>query len=174
MRKLKMESHYSDAELKEILNNQTTVRIFQDWQIIYLVQTNKDKTAEEIAIILGINKSKVYRIIQEYNKQGKLWKPYDNWGGRREKRCLFSLAEEAEILKEIEEDALLGKILIYKHVKSIIEKRANKSVSDDYIWDLFKRHGWSKKVPRQHHPKRNEQDQIEYKKNLKRIWLPNH
>lgn len=173
MRKLKTILHYSDTDLKEILNNQTIVRAFQDWQIIYLVQTNKDKTAEEIANILGINKSKIYRIIREYNNHGKSWKPYDNWGGRREKRCLFSLTEEAEILKEIEEDALLGKILIYKHVKAIIEKKANKPVSDDYVWDLFKRHGWSKKIPRQHHPKRNEQEQIEYKKNSKRIWMPN-
>lgn len=174
MRTLTTKSHFSDTELKEILNNQSTVRAFQDWQIIYLVQINKGKTAEEIAVLLGINKSKIYSIVQKYNKLGKSWRTYNNWGGRREQRCLFSLTEEIAILKEIEEDALSGKILIYKHVKTIIEKKANKPVSDDYVWDLFKRHGWSKKVPRRHHPKRSEQDQMEFKKNSKRVWLPNH
>ncbi|KAA6348019.1 hypothetical protein EZS27_004471, partial [termite gut metagenome] len=44
------------------------------------------------------------------------------------------------------------RLYIYKQVKSLIEEKLGKSVSDDYVWDLFKRHKWTKKVPRQSHP----------------------
>ena len=37
-------------------------------------------------------------------------------------------------------------------------------VSDDYIWDMFKRHKWSKKVPRQSHPQADKAAQEEFKK----------
>lgn len=174
MRILSTKPHFNDIELKEILNSQTLVRAYQDWQIIYLVQTNKNKTTKDISEFLGIAKSKIYKVIQEYNKHGISWRTYNNWGGRREKRSLLSLEEEANILKEVEKDALQGKILIYKQVKEIIEKKISKNISDDYVWDLFKRHGWSKKVPRQHHPKRDLEKQEEYKKNSKKIWQPNH
>jgi transposase len=47
-----------------------------------------------------------------------------------------------------------------------------KEVSDDYIWDMFKRHGWSKKVPRKSHPQADKAKQEEYKKNSRNYWLP--
>ena len=116
----------------------------------------------------------LFRSVKGYNKQGKDWRKNDNWGGRREARCILTLAEEKQILDSIEKDALIGKILIYKHVKEIVEKQIEREVSDDYIWDMFKRHDWTKKVPRQSHPKSNKEDQEEYKKNSKKIWQPNH
>lgn len=169
---LKTKPYYSDQELKEILEAQTQIRAFKDWQIIYSVQVNYGKTAEEIAKILGVKKSKIYNIIQNYNKFGKGFRTYDNWGGRRKERCILTLEEEASILKEVEADALKGNILTYRQIKDIVELKVGKGVSDDYIWDLFKRHGWKKKVPRQSHPKANKDEQEEYKKNSKRIWLP--
>jgi hypothetical protein len=39
-----------------------------------------------------------------------------------------------------------------------------KSVSDDSVWDLFKRHNRTKKVPRQSHPQSDKEAQEEYKK----------
>ncbi|MDR2836827.1 MAG: winged helix-turn-helix domain-containing protein [Bacteroidales bacterium] len=37
-------------------------------------------------------------------------------------------------------------------MKNLVEEKLGKKVSDDYIWDMFKRHVWAKKVSRQHHP----------------------
>lgn len=173
MKLLKTHPHYTDSELKVIMKSQKKPRAFQDWQIIYSVQTNYGKKAEEFSSILGVGKHKIYNVIQQYNKEGKGWRTYDNWGGRRESRCNLSLEEEASLLKEVEVDALRGNILIYKHIKNIVEQKTGKKVSDDYIWDMFKRHGWKKKVPRQSHPKGDKEKQNEYKKNSKKTWLPN-
>jgi len=171
---MKTYPHFSNEQLAEILNKQQMIRSFKDWQIIYSVQMNRGKKAEEFAEILGVTKSKVLRVIQLYNKHGENWRTYENWGGRREARCILTIDEEASILKELEGEAMNGKILIYKHIKDAVELKAGTKVSDDYIWDLFKRHNWKKKVPRQSHPKGNKEEQEEYKKNLKRIWFPNH
>jgi len=174
MKLLKVYPYFTDSELMSIMKSQTKARAFQDWQIIYSVQTNYGKKSSEFADILGVSKHKIYKVIQQYNKHGKDWRNYDSWGGRREARCNLSLEAEASILKEVESNALNGDILIYKHIKGIVEKKTGKKVSDDYIWDMFKRHGWKKKVPRQGHPKANKEKQEEYKKNSKRIWLPSH
>ncbi len=174
MKLLKTVSHFTDQELKKILKKQKSIRAYADWLIIYSVQTNYGKKADEFANILGIKKSKIYNVIQKYNKLGENWRTHENWGGRREERCNLSLKEEADILRELESEALSGKILIYKHIKQKVEAKVGREVSDDYIWDLFKRHDWKKKVPRQSHPKANKEAQEEYKKNSKKFWHPNH
>jgi len=174
MRILKTVAHYSDGELLKIWKSQTEVRAYQDWQIIYSVQVNLGKEAIEFAQMLGVKASKVKAVIQKYNKSGKDWRKYGKWGGRREERCLLSLEEEKSLLSGIESEALAGKILIYQHIKGVVEERVGAEVSDDYIWDLFKRHNWTKKVPRPSHPKADKEAQQEYKKNSRSHWKPNY
>ncbi|KAA6318053.1 hypothetical protein EZS27_031890, partial [termite gut metagenome] len=38
----------------------------------------------ELSVLLGVSKSRIYRIIQSYNKDGKDWRVSKQWGGRRE------------------------------------------------------------------------------------------
>ena len=176
MKKLKIASHFSDEFLKKTMNSQTELRAFKGWQIIYFVKSNPNKTSEEIAQILGVSKSKIFRIVGLYNKYGKNWfiNHYRGQrGGRRQQRCHLSLEDEKLLMKSLEADALTGNILTFKHIKTKVETCVGKAVSDDYIWDLFSRHGWRKKVPRQHHPKANKAEQEEYKKNSKKTWMPN-
>ncbi|KAA6307354.1 hypothetical protein EZS27_040977 [termite gut metagenome] len=174
MKQLKTVSHLSDNELLQRLSKEKDLRSFRDWQIITAVQTHTGKKAEEIASVLGVSLSKVYHTVQQYNQLGPSWRTNKKRGGRREARSLMSLEEESNILKRIEKQALSGQILIYKQLKSLIEKQLGKSVSDDYVWDLFKRHKWTKKVPRQSHPQADKEAQEAYKKNFRNYWHPNH
>ncbi|KAA6333554.1 hypothetical protein EZS27_018041 [termite gut metagenome] len=147
-----------------VLHSQKEIRAFKDWQIIYCVAVNVGKTAAELSVLLGVSKRRIYRIIQSYNKQGKDWRLAKQWGGRREARSLMSLEQECKLLKEVETEALSGQILIHKDIKGKIESKVGRQVTDDYVWDLFKRHHWKKKVPRGSHPKSNEDAWVEYKK----------
>jgi len=174
MKLLKTQPYMKDSELKSYMESQKEVRAFRDWQIIYSVQTNQGFLATKISIMLGVEKSKIYRVIQLYNKHGKNWRIYGKWGGRREERSKMSIEQESSLLKKLEKEALSGKIIIYRHVKNLVEQELGQEVSDDYIWDMFKRHNWKKKVPRQSHPKADKEKQEEYKKNSKRFWQPNH
>jgi transposase len=173
MRTLKIAPHLSELDIRNAMNSQKTVRDFKDWQILYSVQTNTGKQASEIAAILGVTINKIYKTVEKYNKLGVSWKSNIKRGGRREKRCIMTIEQEKEFLQSVETEAINGTIITCQHIKSKIETRLNRSVSDDYIWDLFRRHKWTKKVPRQSHPQADKAKQNEYKKNSRKIWQPN-
>jgi transposase len=172
MRVLKLSPHLSTEDLKKAMNSQTSVQDFKDYQILYLVDIHTGCKAREIASMLDITSNKVFKTVEKYNKYGVQWKSGIQWGGRREERSLMSLDEERDFLKSIEQDALNGHIINYKQIKSKLEIKLDKEISDDYVWDLFKRHSWHKKVPRKSHPKADKAAQEEYKKNFPNYWLP--
>jgi transposase len=172
MRVLQLKPHHSDSELKREMNSQLSVHDFKDWQIIYSVKSNPGKKVIEIADILCVTKSKIYDTVQNYNRLGITWKSDIKWGGRREERCIMTLEMEKEFLQTVEEDALNGQIVTYHQIKSKLEAQIDRKVSDDYIWDMFKRHNWSKKTPRPSHPQIDKAAQEEFKKNSLKIWLP--
>ena len=137
MKILKTFPHLTDSSVKTMMNTQTDIRAFKDWQIIYSVQTNFGKQAEEIACILGVKKSKVYNVVQLYNKHGKTWRSYDQWGGRRDARCHLTLEDEKLFMQSLEDDALSGNILTFRHIKDKVEIHVGKPVSDDYTCTLL-------------------------------------
>ncbi|KAA6337623.1 hypothetical protein EZS27_014300 [termite gut metagenome] len=164
MKRFKVSPHLNTEELLSVLHSQKEIRAFKDRQIIYCVAVNVGKTAADLSVLLGVSKSKIYRIIQSYNTEGKEWRVSKQWGGRREARRLMSLEQERQLLQEVEAEALSGQILIHKDIKGKIELKVGREVSDDYVWDLFKRHNWKKKVPRGSHPKSDKDARVEYKK----------
>ena len=85
----------------------------------------------------------------------------------------MSFEDEEKMMKSLKLKVLEGKVLVVKHIRKIVEAKVGKSVSDDYIWDLFKRHNWKKKMPRPEHPKKNIAAQEEFKKNSPKYWQPN-
>jgi transposase len=175
MRTLKLSPHLSTERLKALMNAQKSAQDFRDYQILYLVDIHKNKKAKEISSMLGITSNKVYKTVEKYNTYGVMWKESKpSRGGRREVRCMMSLEEEKNFLKSLEEEALSGQILTYRHVKSRLATLLGKCVSDDYVWDLFKRHGWKKKVPGKSHPQSDTAAREEFKKNSLNYWSPSH
>jgi transposase len=173
MRILQLHPHLTTTELSGKLSNCTNNHQGGYWQILLSVSFNPNKKAEEYASFLGITKSKVYKVVQLYNKEGARFTENLNWGGRRSATSHMSYEEEEKMMSELKMKAKDGKILVAKHIRKIIEAKVGKVVSDDYIWDLFKRHNWKKKMPRPEHPKRNKEAQEEFKKNSPKFWQPN-
>ncbi|MBI2270138.1 MAG: hypothetical protein HYU69_07235 [Bacteroidetes bacterium] len=120
MLQLKVKPHLSKQALLKKLQGQKDVRLFQYWQIIYSVSTNPGKQAEEYASLLGINKEKVYRLVQLYNKDGADFDTGLVWGGRREQRSHMSLKQESSLLKTLEQKAVKGQILTVNDIKKLI------------------------------------------------------
>lgn len=52
--------------------------------------------------------------------------------------------------------ALEGGVLIAQQLREAVEQKVGHRVSQDYLWDLLHRHGWSKKAPRPEHTKAEE------------------
>ena len=106
------------------------------------------------------SKHTIYKIIQGYNKEGAEQVKPKAKGGR--KHSLLSIAEEQEMLHSLTDNASKGIILQAKDIRKQVEKRVGKAVSDDYLWDLFKRNGWTKQTPRPEHPKKDIAAQEEF------------
>lgn len=170
MKILKLKPHLTDNELKNKLKSSKTADELRRWQCLYLVQSQKGITAHEISKILCISVPTIYLYVETYNKYGAERVKPKRKGGRR--RFYLSMEEEREILKNAAKKAIEGKIITAKEIKKEVEKKIGHVVSDDYLWDLFKRHNWSKKKPRPKHPKSSEKEQEAFKKNSKMIWMP--
>jgi len=121
---------------------------------------------------MGLNKSKIYRIVQSYNKYGVKCRENKQWGGRRDATSYLTIEEEKKLMDSLRIKASKGLLLTAGDIRKQVELKVGKKVSDDYLWDLFKRHGWSKKSPLPKHPKSNPAKHKEFKKNLKKIWMP--
>lgn len=169
MRKLHLTKKIAPEIIKTKMKFATRVSDYKRWQIIYNVCVYS-VDAEYLSDITGYSKANVYAIVQQFNNSIDPDVTTKPKGGRR--RELMSIEQESELMKSLESKALKGEILSGKDVQKIVEKKINKPVSDDYIWDLFKRNGWTKHSPRPHHPNIDIEKQEEFKKNSKTIWLP--
>jgi transposase len=169
MRLLQLNQKSNPKVFKEKMNSSSNLSDYKRWQIIYFVSSYA-VDAEYLADVTGYSKASVYSIVQQYNSSKKKDVTSKQKGGRR--RSLLSLDDERQLMISLEDKALQGQILSARDIKKIVEQRVNKSVSDDYIWDLFKRNGWTKHSPRPQHPKKDIKKQEEFKKNSKTIWLP--
>jgi transposase len=172
MRTLKLVAHLTDSQLKEKLSSTAGKPEFIRWQILYLVQVGEVQSADTIAPLVNLSRHSIYKIVEGYNKLGVQGIKYTPRGGRR--RSLLSLEEETSLLAAIEQKAAKGLIKTANDIRSLVEAKTGKKVSDDYLWDLLHRNGWKKKMPRPHHPKRDLASQQEFKKNSPAAWLPSN
>lgn len=170
MRTLQLVSHLSNDELSARLSSTRNTPIFSRWQILYLVQVGNIHSAELISPLVGLSHPSIYKIVEGYNKNGPSGIAYNARGGRR--RFLLSVEEEQKLLVQVEQDAARGLIKTAADIRRMVEKKVGKPVSDDFLWDLLNRHGWKKKVPRPHHPKRDHGAQQVFKKNSPKTWMP--
>ena len=173
MRILLLKPHLTTAELSVKLGACINTHQKGYWQILLSVSVNPNKKAEEYAAFLGITKSKVYKVVELYNKEGAHFTDKLKWGGRRSQTSHLSIEEEKKMMNDLQLKAEEGKVLTAKHIRKAIETKVGKIVSDDYIWDLFKRHHWMKKMPRLEYPKKSKAAQKEVKKNYTKSWHPN-
>lgn len=97
--------------------------------------------------MLGTTVGIVRRTVVLYNKAGASFTERLRWGGRREARCVMSLEEEKNLLQDVEAAALRGEMLVARQLRLQVVQRVGHAVSDDYLWGLLHRHGWSKKAP---------------------------
>ncbi len=170
MRCLQVAGHFTNTELQHKLSLSRGTASYTRWQIIYLIQAGNMHSAELLSPVVNLSVHSIYKIVEGYNLVGGsalICKPK---GGRR--RYLLSLDEEATLFTSLEQRAAKGLIKTANDIRSIVEKKVGREVSDDYLWDLLNRNGWKKKMPRPHHPRRSIEEQEAFKKNSPKNWRP--
>lgn len=169
MRLLHLTQEISASTIKKKMQSASSLADYKRWQIIYHVSVYS-VDAEYLSDITGYSKASVYSIVQSFNNSEDSDVSTKQKGGRR--RSIMTVEQEKELMSSLESKALKGQILSGNDVRKIVEQKINRKVSDDYIWDLFKRNGWTKHSPRPHHPNKDIEKQEEFKKNSKTIWMP--
>lgn len=172
MRILQLKPHLTTSELSVKLSNCSNVHQRSYWQILLSISFNPNKKAQEYASFLGVTTSKIYKVVELYNKEGAGFTENIKWGGRRSATSHMSFEDEEKMMNDLKAQANDGKVIVAKHIRKVVEAKVGKAVSDDYIWDLFKRHNWKKKMPRPEHPKKDKVAQEAFKKNSPKSWQP--
>jgi len=169
MRTLSLTNPIEVSYIKNKMKTSKNASDFKRWQVLYFV-SSFNVEADYLSDITGYSKANIYAIVQQHNHPNKPDVSTQKRGGRR--RSLLTIEQECKFMKGLEQKALEGQILSYLDIKNLVEKEVERVVSDDFIWDLFKRNGWTKHSPRPHHPKKDIGAQEEFKKNSKSVWLP--
>jgi transposase len=151
-KRVELKPHLNTEQIRERLYNSSNGHHASYWQIILTFSLNPGKATTEYCTYLGISDTKFYRILSLYNEHGEHFCEALKWGGRRASRCMMSFDEEQQLLESQTATALEGKVLVAKQLRQAVEQQAGHSVSDNYLWDMLHRHGWSKKAPRPEHP----------------------
>ena len=170
MRSLQVAGHFTDTQLRTKLSAARGSLSHSRWQIIYLIQVGNMHSAEVLSPVVNLSVHSIYKIVENYNRVGAEALTCKPKGGRR--RSLLRVDEEAALFASLEERAAKGLVKTANDIRSIVEKKVGREVSDDYLWDLLNRNGWKKKVPRPHHPQKSIEEQQAFKKNFPKNWSP--
>ena len=66
-----------------------------------------------------------------------------------------------------------GKQVTANEIKAVLDKACGKDTGRVYVYNVLKRHGWSKKMPRSRHPKAADEEACEASKKLNPVcWIP--
>ena len=148
-------------ELKEFRKKKWPGNEFQRFLCIWLRVEHNFSTAE-IARTLGLSVNTVRFTQKDFIDNGVSALTEMKRGGRI--RCLMPLEEEAAILKQFEEKAGQGELLVINEIQAALEKHLGRSIHKTTVYRILYRHGWRKLAPRPSHPKRNQQEVEAFKK----------
>jgi transposase len=161
--------HLTAENLRERMLLSESKEQFQRWQTLYVLKT-KVLCPNETAEIVGVSTGTVHQWVHLYNHSGPEGYALKGRGGRRSAH--MTLEQEADLLESLSTDAGKGLIITAWNVQRRVKEKTGRKVSDDFIYDLFKRHGWRKVAPRPQHPKSRKEKQEAFKKNSPRLWMP--
>ena len=106
------------------------------------------KSLKEIGEILDVHPISVNGMSRRYREQGL--EEYSRNKYESHYR-LLSKEQESEVLEQFKGQE--GKQITAKEIKEALDKAYGKETGHMYVYNVLKRHGWKKKMPRSRHPK---------------------
>lgn len=137
MQKIDLVRHYTLPELNKKLKTCSNVHHKGYWTILVYITMHPNLSALEYSKALGITKSKLYRIVQLYNKSGKTFLVgLGKWGGRRETTAYLTTEQEKQVL--------IKGWFTTTQLQAIILEKTNMKVSKSFVFKLLKKYKWEK------------------------------
>jgi transposase len=162
---MKMKTHIITAEeyeaVKEAEKATNLKRVSNRLKVIMLrYEGLKD---EEIGKALKYNPKRVSQLCAEFKKVGLEEYARHKYGGNH--RAL-SDEEEEMIIGEFEEKAEAGQVVTVQEIKQAFDEKRGKDTGRGYIYQVLKRHGYRKVMPRSKHPNSATPEAIDASKKL--------
>jgi len=155
-----------EQQLKKVKGFRRVQRI-----LVILSLHKQAQASKELSLQFNLSEIAIRKLVSTYNKIGEFVFEVKGQGGRN--NASMSFEDEAIFLKQFFDKALLGKISTAAEIrKAFIKKTGREKTAKSTIYDLLKRHGWSKKKARPQHQKSNKEVQETFKKTIIKKYKP--
>ena len=158
------EAEYEAIKVKEAATKDK--KISRRLQVLML--RYEGKKLGEISEILKLHRVSITQICQRYREQG-LEEFVRN--KHESHHRLLSEEKETEILNNFQTKT--GEQVTAREIKEALDAECGRDTGHMYVYNVLKRHGWKKKMPRSRHPKAANEEACEASKKLKpAYWMP--
>ena len=126
------------------------------------------KSLKEIGAILNVHPMSVNQMCRRYREQG-----LEEYARKKHESHyrLLSKEQESEVLEQFKGQE--GKQITATEIKAALDEACGRDTGHMYVYNVLKRHGWKKKMPRSRHPKAADEEACEASKKLKPpYWTP--
>lgn len=115
----------------------------------------------DIADMLDLHKVSITQMCRRYREQGLEEYARNKYESHH---WLLSREQEKAILSCF--DAEAGKQVTAREIKAALDEACGRDTGHMYVYNVLKRHGWKKKMPRSRHPKAANEEACEASKKL--------
>ncbi len=165
----KIEDHLTMEEMSQWLDDAPDRLSYKRRMAVWLTHSER-LHAHQIADILDVSIQGVWLWIGQYNARGPAGLERQGRGGRR--WCYLTVRQETEVLKSFMAKVRAGKRPKPAVLKPLIEKKAGRRVSMQYIYRLLARHNWAGEIA-QSHPIAEKPEVADDFHKYSRPWLRN-
>ena len=126
------------------------------------------KKLDEITKMTNLHRTSITQMCRRYREQGL--EEYTR-NKHQSHHGLLSWEQEEEILNQFNDGT--GKQVTANEIKAVLDEACGKDTGRVYVYNVLKRHGWSKKMPRSRHPKAADEEACEASKKINPVcWMP--
>ena len=165
----RIEDHLTTEEMFQWLEDGADRASCKRRMAVWLTHTEK-LHAHKVAEILGVSIQAVWLWIGQYNARGPAGLQRKGRGGRR--WCYLTVRQETEVLVSFMGKVRAGERPRAAMLKPLIEKKAGRRVSMQYIYRLLARHNWAEEIA-QSHPVGEKPEVADDFRKYSRPWLRN-
>jgi transposase len=166
MRNICIRPHLTIDEIEKRRDTTKQAQQYKRWQVIWFAAQGGLRT-EAIARSVGIPQRTVSNWISLYNTQGPQAYVLKPRGGSRRRH--FTDAQEHAFLESLKEPAARGEIVTITQLHPRIEAHFGRKVGKGFARRMLGRHDWRSVMPRPEHPRKNTEEQEDFKKKY-RTW----
>lgn len=111
----------------------------------------KGAGAKEVSEQTGLHTGTVTRLVAKYRGHGLEAISGNHYGGNHRN---MSVEEETAILASFKERAAKGELVSVSEIARAYQDKVDHLISSGQVYDVLRRHGWRKVMPRSKHPKK--------------------